>query len=133
MSKLPQLTKLRRDDLGSNLPPWMDKVIYTVNRLADSVYTALNSGLTPADNLKAQILTLTIATSDLPYKASVNLPVTDLILTNIYEKSGSRVDFTTAVWPDWVYDASNGTVIVYNISGLTAGKTYVIRLLALGE
>lgn len=131
--KLPQLTRLRKDDMGSGLPAWLDKVIYAFNRLADSVYTAFNNGLTMSDNMRAQVFVLKISTTDLPYRMASTRPVTDAWVTAIYEDSGSRVDFTTAVWVDWVYDASSSNFVVYNISGITVGKTYNIRIIGLSE
>lgn len=133
MSKLPQLTKLRKDDLGNGLPPWMDKVIYSFNRLADSMYSALNNGLTVQENMKAEVFKITIYPADLPYSMSAKYPITDLVVTSISEVSGSRVNFTSPVWADWVYDASNTNVVLYNISGLTSGKQYKIRLMGFSE
>ncbi len=131
--KLPQFTKLRKEDLGADIPGWFDRVIYTFNKLADAVYDGMNSGLTVGENMKGQVLSLKIGTGDLPYKTSVKYAITDMWISAIREISGSRVDFTSPVWVDWVYDASNSNVIVYNISGLTAGKQYAIRMIALAE
>lgn len=130
--KLPQLTKLRKEDLGDT-PAWFDKVIYSFNRLADAVYNSLNGALTVKDNLSGKVFELDIQTTDLPYKIDSQKVITDLWVSSIREVSGSRADFTTAVWADWVYDASTTNLVIYNISGLTAGKRYKIRLVGFAE
>lgn len=130
--KEPQLTPIRKDDLGI-IPGWMDKVIYAFNRLVDSIKEALRNGLTIGENLRGQIFAIQIYPSDIPYKVAAKFPITDLWVTAIYDVSGSRVDFISPVWVDWVYDASNLNVVIYNISGLTVGHQYRIRLVGLSE
>lgn len=129
MAQLPEIKKLHRQDFPSQTA-WIDKLLAPLNRFFDSVYTALNKGLTFRENMVAQVKELTFredaSTYPIQFSWELRSQPTDLLITRVVTQSGSNP--TAAVWPRWSFDGSS--VSIEDITGLSSGSEYKIRIIA---
>jgi hypothetical protein len=128
LSKISSTKKVILEDLPAEVRPWMKKLIDPLNRFLEQTYYALVQGLTTADNLKAQVNTITVAantTYPIEYAWKLNERPTAVWVANISDTTGALVPaFSTS----WTYD--NGQVKV-TLNGLTAANKYTLKLIGL--
>ena len=129
MAQLPEIKRLHRQDFPDQTS-WIDGLLAPLNRFFDSVYTALNRGLTFRDNMVAQVKELefreTSGTYPIRFAWNLKSQPTDLIVTRVVTVSGSGP--SGAVWANWSYNGS--AVEIEDITGLTADDEYKIRVIA---
>lgn len=124
-------------------------MIYILNLVFGSFYSALANGLTISNNSLAQLNTVSISATSAAYYAApptgYALPTTvqaitipwkfksrpvGVVIVSLVDTSASQAPVTSAVSCDWSY---NGTTIVINsISGLNALKTYSCTFYVIG-
>lgn len=129
MAKLPRIQRIIQEDFPGR--PWLAKLIYPINQFFESIYGALANNLTVAENLNAQIKSITFTSTDVPLKfatTTLSKP-TDLVLTKL-SRSDSVVT-TNAVTVDWSF--SDNQITINNITGLTASVTYTARFMIFAE
>lgn len=132
---LPRFTRVLKEDLGPDAPPWSDKVIYQTNVMTDYLNTAFAKGITLQDNLQNPVRTLQFtagATPDLNrQKFSVVLPAgyqpIGVTILNCIDLAGVIVG--AAVTCEMQPGLEDGSVVIRAIYGLTDQHDYSITFL----
>ena len=130
----PQITRVTKEDLGPDAPPWTDKLTYQMNLVADYLKVAFAKNIN-YDNLYNPIRQLQITATGVPatdtLSFSVSLPSgyqpRGVIILNCIDQSGSIVG--NSVTCEMLPGLQNGNVVVRAIYGLTAGHTYSITFM----
>lgn len=148
MASLPPIKTLQTQDFSSQ-SAWIGPLIYILNLVFGSVYSALSNGLTLQANSLAQIDNFSIGTIQSTYYAgppaayatnqtsqAITIPwkykskPVGCLLVNLVDTSSTPVPVTVAVSIDWSF---NGTAVVINsISGLNAAKSYSCTFYTIG-
>lgn len=130
MAQLPPIKRIVKEDFSDQ--PWAEKLLWPINRFMESVFGALDKGLTLGENLSAEIKTLTFTDADFPIRFNVNTPrrPTDVLVTRIFRTDGTAL--ASAITLDWSPGDGN-IVIINNILGLVATEQYTARFLVFGE
>lgn len=131
----PLFTRILKEDLGKDTPPWVDRLIYQINLLTDFLKIAFSKGITIQDNLINPIKVMTITSTGTPsddtLKFSVALPSgylpRGLQILNVIDNSGAIVG--NAVTCEMLPGLQNGNVVVRAIYGLTSGHSYTITFM----
>jgi hypothetical protein len=132
MGKLPTQKKILREDL-KDAPNWVNPLIDTTNSFMETVYQNLNHNITFGENVACFI-------KELAYKTPPTYPVMENVefLNELKTKPvgvqllqaldrETYLPVLTTVYVPWVFN--NGSLIISPIQGLSASKTYAIRLL----
>lgn len=129
--KIPSLKRILREDL-KDAPDWVSGIIVPVNSFMEYIYQAMNNNITDSDNIACSIKELTYITPStyptmdtVEFLSGLKVKATGVQLLQIYEKSNYTPP-TSAVYVPWVED--NGTIKIFPITGLSASKTYILRL-----
>lgn len=128
MSKINSTKKLILEDYPQEVRPWLRKVFDVLNRFLEQVYYALVQGLTTADNLKAQVNSITIPanqTYPVTIAWTLNERPTAVWAANISESTGAVVP---AYSFSWVYN--NGQVEI-TLNGLSSSSKYYLKTIGL--
>jgi hypothetical protein len=131
MAKLPPIKLISREDIGSDAPDWLEKLLYPLNLFMTSIYESFNKNLTEV-NFKSQVKQFTIIGSSTPtdntYSFTTDYQTTpDAVILNKVERTDNQsVVFTTAPFVSWNY--RNGLFNVLAINGLSNGVSYKISL-----
>lgn len=130
--KLPVIKKILREDV-KEAPKWISGIIDPINSFMESVYQALNHNITYSENFAGFIKEITYTTTS-AYPMMDNIEFVNELKTKATGvqilQAVERTNYLPApgpVYVPWVED--NGTIVLSYITGLEAGKTYVIRLL----
>lgn len=125
--------KLRRivsEDFPQKYNDLLDKLLYPINSMIDSVSSALNNGLTIADNMSAQETVLTVSaplTEPIFFKSSLRGPCRGIICIQA-EIVGNGSPVTGQ--PFFTFENSGTQIKVTNITNLVAGTRYNLRIYA---
>jgi hypothetical protein len=128
--KLPNQKRILKEDI-QDAPEWIDQIIDPLNSFMQTVYQALNKNIND-DNLTSQVKEITyITTAAYPtqevieFKSTLKVKATGLQILQIIEKG----TYTPAAGPCYVpWVDNNGTIQISSITGLSASKTYIVRL-----
>lgn len=131
----PLFTRILKEDLGKDVPPWTDKLTYQINLMADYLKTAFAKSITIQDNLMNPIKSLQITAKATPAANTVSFLVTlpagyqpqGVQILNCIDLSGVVVG--NAVWAEMLPGLQNGNVVVRAIYGLTNAHTYNLTFL----
>lgn len=137
MAKLPTIKRILREDLPE-APPWIDKMLSPMNKFFEDVYNALNRNLSFVDNVTGQTKELTFETlaaydgtaanwENLEFPRTLKRKPTGLLLMQIIQNEDNHTAIETAPYIDWLDE--NGTIKIYLITGLTASKSYTVKML----
>lgn len=155
MSKLPPLKRFSLEDFQDQ-KDWIDKLISPLNEFMNSVSGSLENNLNHAENLLAQVGTITVQTTndwvagetvtvaaspvDLPPYAElsdvgrlrVNMKAKPLglVIWRCIEIATNPSILRYAVTADWSY--SNGLVTINHVSGLEPAKKYQLTVALYG-
>jgi hypothetical protein len=128
MSKINSTKKIVIEDFPADVRPWLRKLIDPLNRFLEQAYYALVQGLTVNDNLKGQVVTLSVATNQaypMKFAWNRNERPSAVWAANIVESTGGVVaPFSVS----WIYD--NGTVKI-TLNGLDSAKEYTATIIGL--
>jgi hypothetical protein len=137
MASLPTIKRIQRQDMGSNIPEWVDGLLSPLNQFMEEIYSAMNRNLTIPENVKGQFIELEFKTlanytnqsafTELTVLNKTGQKLRALLLSQITKKTNPRHNFTT-VNINWV-DNNNGTITIYFISGLENSTDYKVVLL----
>lgn len=114
-------------------PPGIDKLLYPLNLVLDSLQTGLNKGLTFEENISSQIRQFSIkagaaATDNIfSFASTKKTKPIGLILLNIYQEISNYTPIGQAVFLEWYFDGIN--INVTSVTGLTSGNTYNLTVL----
>ena len=140
MASLPVVKSLQAQDFPTQ-QSWISPLLYTLNLVFGSLYSALNNGLTIGANSLAQLSTVAISKVNSAYYAAgptayatpattqaVTIPwkfksrVVGCYIVSLVDTSASPRPVILAVSCDWTY--TPGTVTINSITGLDATRTY---------
>lgn len=132
MGRLPSIKRILREDL-KDAPPWVSGIIDPLNNFMQAVYTALNNNITFSENVASFIKEVSYTTpsgypvmDDIKFTSTLKTKATSVLLMQAYERSTYRPP-PGPVYIPWIED--DGMIIVSPVTGLEAGKTYILRLL----
>ena len=115
-------------------PAWWGRFLYSLNVILDTIFEALNGGLTLEESLGADVREIEIkagasATANaIRLKTKVQRP-SFAILGRVQQISGAYAPLTSAPYISYKTDAGeSGTIFIDAIGGLTAGVTYKIKV-----
>lgn len=131
----PLFTRIMKEDLGPDAPPWSDKLIYSINLMTDYLKTAFAKSITFQDNLQNPIRKLQLTAGATPDLNKVTFSVTlpagyqpiGVQILNCIDLSGTIVG--NAVTCEMQPGLTDGGVTVRAIYGLTSAHTYSITFL----
>jgi len=124
MAKLPPLKRIVQEEL-TGMAAWFRPVIILLNSFCQNVWQALNNGLSLQDNLRCQIFETTyVGGTPLNITTSLTAPLVGILLLQV---SGAGIVGAVQV----IWSQIGPVITVSNITGLTAGNQYKLRLLLL--
>lgn len=135
MAKLPSIRRLQAQDYPGADTNFI-QLIGNLNSFMESVYIGLSRNLTVSENLRAAYQTLTAQDSGYPITITPAISSPSAVLvaqaTDV-DSRGAATGTTLAggVMLDWSL-SSTGSVLINKITGLTAGRTYLLKLLLVG-
>jgi len=133
--KLPSFRRLFSGDFPTQFKQLIDTLAVSLNNCIEVLYQALNNGITLRDNISATVkdITLTVDASGVPTQNSTiklnNTNKVDGVMIisalnqdnpNVYPTGGVFASFTQA----------SNTLKLNNITGLQAGQSYTLRVVA---
>lgn len=130
--RLPTQKKILREDL-KQAPGWIDSLIDPLNSFMESVYQALNKNITFSENIACFIKEITYTTpstyptmDDFEFTSTLKTKAIGVQLLQIVEKT-AYLPPANPLYVPWT--ENNGKIVIRSIPGLSANKTYLIRLL----
>lgn len=130
MATLPTIRRFLTEDFPEQAA-WIGGLFYPLNLLVNTIYSALNNGITLQQNMMTQLKTISVSGSSpsvsFPYQFSPSSPV-GVSVINVVQTSSGTVP-VTAVSCTWSF--SSGTVTV-NVQGLSASATYNLSFIVWG-
>lgn len=107
---------------------WIGKLLQPLNDFFSQINQGWNNGITIEDNLFQEIrdVKLVVDANTFPQKIKAKFnkyPQAVLVIYCLDTLGGSP---TTAPWVSWSFN--NGQIEISNITGLTSGKTYNLKI-----
>jgi len=129
MAGLQRLKRFVTEDYPSQAE-WIGQLLDPLNQFIDTVFGALNKGLTFRENVRSvvKVLEFVEATSAYPMKFAWDLKgggPTALIVARVVYNSTAP---TTTVGADWSFDGTS--ISIRDFFGLTNGESYKITVIA---
>jgi hypothetical protein len=121
VAKIPNLKRIITEDFKPEVQSWIGKLLQPLNTFMEAVSTALNKGLTIADNFDGQVTTITIDSLPAKFKWNSRRSPVGVFVVYAQEATGSHTTFTTAIFADWTY--SDGQITILNLTGLSVSST----------
>lgn len=119
----------------SDLPPqeWAQRLARRLNSWVAQVTGALTN-LTFRDNVNCQIVDVRITggTYALPVLTRFRAAPMGVLLVWARAELDPATAIGSAVWVDWKWDNDRSSLVITNVTGLTSGTSYQLRLLVLG-
>lgn len=136
--KLPSYRRIFKTDYANDFQPLIEKLAVSINYGFDTLYNALNNNLTFSENIASTITDITISVDKdgVPAKQntkfklnSTQTSVNGLLVLNCYEEKTPTAGPPSAVFIN--FTKNENYIVINNIKGLTAGISYVIKVLAI--
>jgi hypothetical protein len=126
------LTRITAEDFPEKYQDLLSKLLYKINSTTDDTSNALNNGLTVADNLSGQETELEVtapvnSTKPVYFKNNLKGNCRMIICGAAQTLSGTPPTGT----PFFTFEMSGANIKVTNITNLTDGSRYILRLYAL--
>jgi hypothetical protein len=136
MAKLPKISKLRKEDFPEEYDTLLEGLLYGINSFFETVYSALNKQLNFSENLNTQIVEVSVtapitAARPLEFTRTINGLCKGIVVVELTNLDNAGEVLTTS--PFCQFSNGESTVRVTNITGLTSGKRYRIRLLCMNN
>jgi hypothetical protein len=129
MADLPRIKRFLLEDFASQ-KEWIGPLFESLNQILDTLYSALNKGLTFRENVRSVVKTLefTQRSNTYPLKFPWGIrgggPTALLVVRVVY----NSVAPTTTVGCDWTYDGES--IVINSFFGLTTAEKYKITVIA---
>lgn len=134
--KMPSYRRILKTDFKAEFQAFVDQLSVSINYGFDSVYNALNRGLTVRDNFSATVKDVTVIVDSNGVPTSTTLMTLDitskvdgLLVTQALNLTNPTI-YPNAVFVSFTQQAQ--TIVINKVTGLVAGSKYQIRLVALG-
>lgn len=69
--KIPIIRKIRKEDLGADIPQWVEKMLSPLNQFIEQVGVAVTGRLSFGDNIASKLIDISL-THNLPIEVNVN-------------------------------------------------------------
>lgn len=131
--RLPTIKKILREDL-KDAPAWVQGIIDPFNSVAETLYQALNKNVTLGDNVACFIKEFVYTTpstypsgvEEFRFSSTLKTKAAGVMLMQAVDRS----NYSPAIGPVYVpWVEVNGMIVLSTIQGLSASKSYDIRLL----
>lgn len=126
-----RLTRLTKEDFPQKYNDLLDKLLYPINSALEQLSQAMSNGLTVTDNLAAQETSLDVtapinSTNSIFFKKSTLKGICKGItcIEAIPQDNGTPVTGQ----PFFTFEDSGNNIKVTNITNLTAGSRYILRI-----
>jgi len=137
--RLPSFKRLVSTDFKKDFKDLIDQLALSLNNGIDLLYTALANNLTLRDNFKATIKDILVTvdskgnpTSGASFKLTTNTAkVEGILVLSALNQVNSAVYPTSGVFISG--GQSGNTFIINNITGLQAGESYSLRVVAFAQ
>lgn len=134
MAKLPPFKRLILEDFPSKYQDLLQKLLYGINSFFESVSNTLNKNISFEDNIACQVkeLTFTAPITQLRPLSFINelrRPCRGVLLINAENISDANAPLSAA--PFIQFTGAADQILITNISGLTNGKQYRIKIICL--
>lgn len=126
MAKLPLTYKLILEDFPKEVRNWAGKLLYPINTFFESVYAALNKGLTFTDNFDAQLKHITVD-GNYPISFEYTTSVRPMGIICVYAKARDASYPLGGIFVS--FEIIEKSVKINNITGLDPSKKYDLKLL----
>lgn len=114
---------------------WISPLLSLLNQFFGEVIAGFSNNITVKDNLAAEIKEIKFINqaANFPIKFRTKLTQNPQGLSVIYafDNTNSEMNFAAYPWVNWSYN--NGEIRIESIQGLTAGRSYSIRLYVIYE
>jgi hypothetical protein len=138
MGRIPNLKRIVLEEFPAEHRKWLVSLIDPLNDFFKIMYQNFNRGITFEDNIQSQIKeisfykTATVPSKSTPIQFKNTMPVKPIgvIVLKVQEDMSDPGVLSNAVSIDWTY--SNNDIQIRNISGLTNGTSYKIKVLVIG-
>lgn len=131
MATLPVIKRFLTEDFPSQAS-WIGVLFYPLNLLLNTIYSALNNGITLSQNVQAQVATLPVSGASpsvsVPYKYSPTTPL-GVTVVNVVQTSTPAVALTAAVGCAW---SLNNGIMTMTVQGLNSTSTYNVTFVVWG-
>lgn len=129
MAKLPAFARVRREDLGKDVPEWVDRIVTPFNNAIEAIYLALNAQIA-ANNLRCVVQTVAVRPEKLPITIPWNYteaPIGVIVLKgrvrDVSVSGASAVPYA----PDWTW--GHGSVKITALQGFTEADYYDLTIM----
>lgn len=136
--RLPSFKRLFSTDFKKDFKDLIDQLALSLNNGIDVLYTALNNNLTLRDNFKATVKDIFVTvdangtpTSGAAFQLNSNAKVDGVIVLLALNQVNSAVYPTSGVFISG--SQSSNTFVINNVTGLQAGQSYQLRVLAFAQ
>lgn len=154
MARIPTFTRFTLEDFQGQ-KAWIPKLFTPLNLFFETVVSALSNSLTHAENMDAQIVSLSIQTKStvtsgtgggwggssgfadyvelfqpLTFQVKTKNRPQGVVVWNCLEQAVNPSIKPYGISVDWTY--TNGQITVRHVSGLEVSKTYTLTLLVSG-
>lgn len=137
MASLPSYKRIMKGDFPKQMQDVVSQLALIINSAFDSIFNALNKNLTLADNMYATINSVTVMVD------SIGTPTTPTIFSIVTKGPIAGISVLSAtnstnnaIYPTgqpFISFTQSGSIItINNITGLVAGNTYILKLVAWG-
>ncbi len=138
MAALPPVRRIFREDLGSDVPQWITRLLAPLNLVLDTIYRALDKNLEFDRNIRSQTREFSIVAGaaaannvySFPVELNGSKPVGVWVVA-AWRTDNTAVTFSSGVFVSWSWNSQLNTVAISGITGLTNGVTYGIRVLVM--
>lgn len=134
--RLPSFRRVFSNDFDGQYKELLDKLSGTINSGIEVLYDALNNKLTFRDNFASTVVEFTVIvdstgtpTGTTSFRLANTLKVEGIFVISAVDTSNSTLYPPGAVFVSGT--PSNNSYIINNIRGLTAGREYRIKVIAL--
>lgn len=136
MAKLGVFRRIVKEDFKQEDQVFVNKLLFPINQMFESLVLALNKGLTFEDNVDSQIrdVTTSVDASGVPI-VDLSIPSTlrgqakGLLCLSANNLTDTTVYPTTAPFINFIQDGKDLRIL--HITGLQASNTYQLKLLIL--
>lgn len=136
MSFLPNVKQVRREDLGANVPSWIDNLLSVINSFMESIYTLLNKNISLTDNVNCKIFEYTFTTKSdystggfdaIDVTVKLNNKISGVLVFTVNNLSDTSALSITAKTAEW--EPRPDMCRIKYIAGLANSTKYSVRLL----
>lgn len=133
MGSLPTIKRFLTEDYPSEAS-WIGTLLYSLNLLLNTVYSNLNNGLTIAQNMQAQVKTLSVSglnpTTSFNWNyPNIGAPIGVSVVQCLQTDAPISV-VTNPVTAAWSY--TGGVISINNVTGLSSAHTYSCTFIVWG-